>query len=206
MAETSSQPQAGELPQPFAEWFRMIEDAKLVLDSVLLCGPSNPSQCVVGGSLSFVTCRVFSVQIGYGVLHGKDEGVVEYDLEHVHAIGTLVENLLEPGPHCMEITSSPEGLSQVLRLCRICSEICGKILRWLAQEAMDSRSMEQPEEHERAGPRPASAANPTLREAWGMDAPEDLGLPTNHHARQNLAAIAPSVVVANRDPSRIEGA
>jgi hypothetical protein len=85
----------GELPRRFADWLRSIERAKSILDTVLLCGPSNPNAHDVGCSLNFVTYTVFSVKVGFGVLHRQPEGAVEYDLLHVHSIGTLAEQMLE---------------------------------------------------------------------------------------------------------------
>lgn len=95
MAETIPRPALAELPEPYATWQRQVEDAKAVLDGLLLHGISTSNADMAYGCLSFMACTLSTVRIAYQVRHAKEEGAVEYDISHAHGIGTLAVQLLE---------------------------------------------------------------------------------------------------------------
>jgi hypothetical protein len=142
MAETSSQPCAQHLPKPFPQWLHRIEDAKSVLDVLLAHAPLHPGDRIVSGCLGFVTGAVSEVEGPYRRRHDKAQGVVEYELRYAHALSELALWLLEPEADRVLGPVRPQDRVQALRLCRMCSEICGFILKWLAQEAVDSCSVD----------------------------------------------------------------
>lgn len=140
MAETGLHPLAAELPETYATWQRQVEDAKAVLDGLLLHGISSSNVDMAYDCLSFVACTLSTVRITYQVRHARDEGVVEYDIRHAHGIGTLAVRLLEQDARGARgnLRQRLEDPLSLYRLCRACSGVCGEVLTWLPREAVDS--------------------------------------------------------------------
>jgi hypothetical protein len=133
------------LPPPFAQWIRRIEDAEFVLDALLACDPSGPGDQVMSGCLGFVSDTAANVEGAYRLRHGHTHGVVECELRYVYAMGALAQWLLEQDESTFPVPTRRQMHAQVRRLCRMCSELCGTVLKWLVQEAADGCPMDDPD-------------------------------------------------------------
>ena len=185
MPETSSQARAEHLPEPFAQWVRRIEDAEFLLDALLAYDPSGPEDQVGSGCLGFVSDTAANVGGAYRLRHGQAHGVVECDLRYIHAMGSLAQWLLEQDECTSPVPVQRQKQAQVLRLCRMCSELCGTVQKWLMQEAADGRPMEDPDSPEEDTQWFVSDRAALV--AWGHEVPENLQQPTCDRASQACA-------------------